>query len=283
MRALILALALTACAPENAYRYHTAENEEEVISLLNQREFAKAIWLIENREGRSPKGTMGYLLAQAYLGKAEFEPLAFAARVSEPEPSVPEAEAIFPRCPKERISSARQVEMRCLLKRVYLHAPPVDNPDFNRARQLLRSAYPDPASSPEWVNTLIGMVETVSLVRRAGDLFVYSRKAGLSDGRIRFNPTDVRWLQAQGRESMNEAREALARANHAGEKVSRFLSTSKANEWFERVEGTMEFAKAVGLSRFLDFVRENLLKPTDEIRYGESLDRLKLTLDLLER
>jgi hypothetical protein len=38
----------------------------------------------------------------------------------------------------------------------------------------------------------------------------------------------------------------------------------------------------VGLSRFLDFVRENLLKPSDEIRYGETLDKLKTAFELID-
>jgi hypothetical protein len=171
--------------------------------------------------------------------------------------------------------------MKCLLKRVYLHAPTVDNSDFARARALFRKAYPDPAAAPQWVNTLIGMVETISVVKRAGDLFLYAKRLeGKSLGGV--NPASIKWLQRQGKEALLEAKEALGRANHAGEKISKILTGTKANEWFERIEGTMKFAKTVGLSRFLDFVRENLLKPADEIRYGETLDKLKATLDLID-
>jgi hypothetical protein len=127
------------------------------------------------------------------------------------------------------------------------------------------------------------MVDTISLVRRAGDLFIYSKGVKRPGGKLQFNPNDVQWLKGQGKESLRDAKEALGRANYAGDKVSRFLSGVKANEWFERVEGTIEFAKTVGLSRFLDFVRENLMKQTDEIRYGQTLDRLKVTLDLLDQ
>lgn len=281
MRYLILFLPLLflACAPESVDRYHTGENEEEIVSLLNEREYGKAIWLIENREGRDPKGETAFLLAQAYLGRAGIEPLAFAARVTEEGPDSAAARTLFPNCPKGRITG--KVEMKCLLKRVYLHAPPADEGDFARARELFRKSYPNPAVAPEWVNTLIGMVDTISLVRRAGDLFLYSKGIKTAGGKVQFNPADVKWLSQQGKESLRDAEQALARANHSGEKVSRFLSGVKANEWFERVEGTMEFAKTVGLSRFLDFVRENLLKASDEIRYGEALDRLKATLELL--
>jgi hypothetical protein len=118
-------------------------------------------------------------------------------------------------------------------------------------------------------------------VKRAGDLYFYAKgREGKSLGAV--NPADIKWLQRQGKDALLEAKEALGRANHAGEKISKILTGTKANEWFERVEGTMKFAKSVGLSRFLDFVRENLLKPSDEIRYGETLDKLKAMLDLID-
>lgn len=277
---LMLAAALPGCAPESVDRYHTGTSSEEIVSLLNERDYGKAIWLIENREGKSPEGETAYLLAQAYLGRAGFEPLGFAAKVSEAEPDTEAARALFPKCPRERLASLENVEMKCLLKRVYLHAPAVDNSDFARARILLRRAYPNAELAPQWVNTLIGMVETVSVVKRAGDLYIYAKNFDGSP--LSVNKTEIKWFQRQGKEAFAEAKEALNRANHAGEKISKILTGAKANEWFERAEGTMKFAKTVGLSRFLDFVRENLLKPTDEIRYGETLDKMKTVFELVD-
>jgi hypothetical protein len=276
----LLGAALPGCAPESVDRYHTGESSEEIVSLLNEREYGKAIWLIENREGKNPEGETAYLLGQAYLGRAGFEPLGFAAKVSDVEPDTEAARILFPKCPRERLSSLSGVEMKCLLKRVYLHAPAVDNSDFARARALFRKAYPNPELAPQWVNTLIGMVETISVVKRAGDLYVYAKNF---DGNpMNVNKAEIKWFQRQGKEAFAEAKEALGRANHAGEKISKILTGTKANEWFERAEGTMKFAKTVGLSRFLDFVRENLLKPSDEIRYGETLDKLKTAFELID-
>jgi hypothetical protein len=274
--ALLLLLILPACAPESASRYQTGESAEEIVSLLNQRDYDKAIWLIENHQGKNPEGESAYLLAEAYLGKAGIEPLAFASRVAGPEPGSPAAEAPFPECPHEAIRSVHQLETKCLLRRVYLQAQGVNTVYLARAQRLFRKAYPNPALSPEWVNTLVGTVETISLVKRAGDLFLYAKRG-------EFNPSDLPWIREQGRAAYAEAKEALGRANHAGEKISRLLSGARANEWFERVEGTIQFAKEVGLPRFLDFVRENLLKPSDEIRYGDTLDQLKATLEALEK
>ena len=39
----------SACAPESVDRYQTGETNEEIVSLLNNREYGKAVWLIENR------------------------------------------------------------------------------------------------------------------------------------------------------------------------------------------------------------------------------------------
>lgn len=280
LAAALLAIALPACAPESVDRYHTGESSEEIVSLLNEREYAKAIWLIENREGKNPEGETAYLLGQAYLGRSGFEPLGFAAKVSDVEPESQAARILFPKCPRERLNSLSGVEMKCLLKRVYLHAPAVDNSDFARARALFRRAYPNPELAPQWVNTLIGMVETVSVVKRAGDLYIHAKNFDGSP--LGVNKAQIKWLQRQGKEAFAEAKEALGRANHAGEKISKILTGTKANEWFERAEGTMKFAKTVGLSRFLDFVRENLLKPSDEIRYGETLDQLKAAFELID-
>ncbi len=278
MKRLLLSLTLFAvlssCAPDSVSRYSTAERSEEVVGLLNKREYQKAIWLLENRVGREPEGEDAYLLAQAYLGQAGFEPLAFAASLTEPEPDTEAARALFPQCPKGRLESHTGVPMKCILKRVYLRAPRPDQPDFARARHLLRRAYPDAASAPDWVNTLIGVVETMSLVGRVGDVYVFAKgqnpTAILIQGQAR-----LPWLKSQGKAAREEGRQAIARARHSGSKISGLLSRSRADVWFEQVDGTVAYAEEVGLPRFLDFVRDHLLSSSDEIRYGELLDRLR--------
>ncbi len=278
---LLLAFLFVGCGSEKANRYNTGEDKEEIISLLNEREFSKAIWLIEN-QNKNPEGETAYLLAQAYLGRAGIEPLAFAAKVAGPELESEAAKVLFPKCPTGAIKSADQIPIKCLLKRVYLYAPNADLPDLARARLLFRKAYPDASVSPAWINTLIGTVELISLVKRAGDLFVYA-KGVRSVQSLSFGPGDLEWLKAQGKNSLLEAKETLARANHSGEKISRLVTGNKANEWFTRVDGAIGFAETVGLARFLDFVRENLLKASDEIKYAETLDQLRMVLELIDK
>jgi len=267
-------LSLSACAPDSVGRYQTGETKEEATALLNGRQYQKVIWLIENRHAADPEGEEAYLLAQAYLGKSGVEPLAFAADISRPEPDNEAARNLFPQCPKGELRSHRGVPMKCILKRVYLRAPKADDPDFARARYLLRRAYPVPANTPEWVNTLIGLVETLSVVSRAGDVYLFAK--GQTPAQLMIG-AQVRlpWLKNHGRRAREEARFAIDRARHAGPKISGLLSGSKADVWFEQADGTVTYAETVGLPKFLDFVRDHVLKPNDEIRYGEMIDRLR--------
>lgn len=268
-RFLLAALLLTACAPETAERYHTGETAEDIVALFNEREYGKAIFLLEQRHGKDPESPeIAFLLGEAYLGRAGFEPLAFAAKVSGPESR---AGSLFPKCPSSELRKFSG-DPKCLLERVYLHAPDADRGDFARARALLRRAYPEASRTPAWANTLIGLVETVSFVKRAGDLFRYAK--GL---RSESRPSDreLLWLKAQGKESLREAQESLARAAHAGPKIARLLTGLRDNAWFQSTEKGIHFASRLGLSRFLDFLRDHLLGPSDEIRYGELLEKVR--------
>jgi hypothetical protein len=268
LRALFILITLAACAPESVEKYHTGETEEEVISLLNQREYHKAIWLIESREGENPQGKMGYLLAQAYLGKIGLEPLEFAAKIMGEIPS--SQKLFFPKCGLAAVVKT-EIVPKCLLQRVYIFAPDPDSKEMNRARTLLRNAFPSPQEAPSWNNALIGMVELVSFTKRAGKIYLYATNPNSSP-----KITDLPWLKSEAKIGFQEAKFALQRAEYSGDKISKLLGARENNQWILRVEGTLEFSKSIGLSKFIDFLRENLLKPSDEIRYGETIDRLKL-------
>lgn len=280
MRWLLLALTLFSCAPESATNYQTGETEEEVISLLNQREYSKVIWLME--KNKNLEGKTAFLLAEAYLGRAGLEPLEFAANITGPQKDSDAARKLFPNCPRDRLGNIKNVKMTCLLKRIYLLAPAADDGDMEKAKALMLKAYPDAATAPKWANTLIGLVETVSVVKRMGDVYLYAKSQEASQQYFQVF-MDGDWLSKQGKLALVESKEALHRANYSSEKISQFLNGAKANQWFERLEGTLQYAKAVGISQFLDFARETMLKPADQIRYGEKLDRLKMVLDALDQ
>ncbi len=279
---LFLLIFAAACAPKSIESYHTGENEEEIVRLLNEREYAKAIWLVESRNGKNPADQKtAFLLGQAYLGKAGFEPLAVAAKVSGVQDfSSAEGQQLFPKCPTGSLGSAKNEEAVCLLKRVYFNVPDPDTVEFTRARELFRSAYPDAAASPEWVNVLIGMVETASCVKRAGNLYLMAKRVQ-SENRI---PQDeeIRLLLRQAKRAIHEAAEAIKRAEHGGNKISQLL-TGNHGVWFDRAKGAVAWADRIGLGPFFDLLREKIVSPSEEVQNGEALDKIRELLDEQEK
>lgn len=277
---LFIFLLLAACSSPHADKYNTGETEEEVISLFNEHEYAKAVWLIENRHGRQPEDpNICFLLGEAYLGKAGIEPLVFAAKVTGAQQ---ENVGIFPNCSNEKIRSFKETDIKCVLKRVYIVAPDADSKDFKRARELFRIAYPNPSQSPMWVNTIIGMVETISVVNRAGSLYMYARGLQNKGEKLKFSDLDIPWLVRQGQLSIDEADQAIKRAQYSSDKVSKLLGGSAENIWFERTKDGVEFAKAVGLSGLVEFIRNNI-SSSDDLRYGQMLSALQALLESYEK
>lgn len=277
---LLLLVLLSACSSPHADKYQTAETESDVINLFNEHEYARAVWLIENRHGKDPQDAkISFLLGQAYLGKSGIEPLAFTAKVASPqEKELP----FFSSCSTAQITSFRETEIKCLLKRVYASAPGADQKDFKRARELFRQAYPNPSSSPAWVNTVIGLVEMISFVNRTGDLYLYAKGVEAKGKSLNFNELDIPWLRHQGDQAILEADQALQRAQYSSEKVARLLGAAKESEWFERGKNGVEFAKATGLPGLIDFIQENI-SPSDDIRYGGLLEKLRDLLAAQEK
>ena len=148
---------------------------------------------------------------------------------------------------------------------------------MTRARDLFRFAYPDPASSPEWVNILVGMVETAAVVKRAGEIFLLAKRT-LSGGQ---RPTDeqLRWFARQIKLMLEEADQALARADHSGNKISQLLTGNRGTVWFERVGEAIHWAKTLGLENFFDLLRANVVSPDDETQFGGILDKIRSFLD----
>jgi hypothetical protein len=218
-------------------------------------------------------------LAEAYLGKAGIEPLAFAAKVTG---SQQENIGIFPSCANEKLRSFKEADIKCVLKRVYLAAPDADSKDFKRSRELFRLAYPNASQSPMWVNTIIGFVETVSVVNRAGKLYLYARGLQGKGEKLSFSDVDIPWLVKQGQLTIDEADQAIKRAQYSSDKVSKLLGGSAENIWFERTRDGVEFAKAVGLSGLIELIQNNL-SSGDDLRYGQMLSALKNLLETYEK
>lgn len=270
---------ITACSPKSVDDYHTAESDEQVVRMLNQRDYAKAIWEIESRQGKMPadKNT-AFLLGQAYLGKAGLEPLDTAAKVTAAQDfSSADARALLPACPSAALGPLKNTDPLCLLKRVYFNVPDPDSIEMSRAKALFRYAYPDPGSAPEWVNVVVGMVETASVVKRAGAIYLLA-KSVLDDGTL---PTDaqLRFLARQAKLLLSETDQALSRAGHAGNKISQLLTGSGDARWFEDISGGVHWANTLGLANLIDLLKTNVLTPDDTEKYGPLLDKIRSYLD----
>lgn len=280
----LLTLALVfACAPRSVEEYHTAENEEEIVRLMNQREYRKVIWLVESREGKSPANKrIAFLLGQSYLGAAGLEPLEVAAKVTEAQDfSGADAHDLFPACPSAAFAAGSDQDPLCLVKRVYFHVPDPDMNEMARARELFRYAYPDPAASPEWANVLVGAVETAAVIKRAGNIFLFAKRAlknGADQGQ---RPSDeqLRWFARQLKLILAEADQALQRADHSGDKISQLLTGSGGTVWFDRARGAITWAHRLGLANLFSFLRATMVSEQDETRYGEALDKIRAYLD----
>lgn len=282
--ALLLVFAVAGCAPKSIEEYHTAQSEEEITRLLNEREYQKAIFLVESKHGKFPDDkNIAFLLGQAYLGKVGFEPLLVASRVSAAQSfDSREARLLFPDCQTGRVKDVKGAALLCLIKRIYLHVPGADREEFTRARDLFRRAYPSPGESPEWVNILIGMVETASVIKRIGSVYVFVLDLDQNGGQgPRRSPTDeeLQWLVRQLKRALTESAQALARADHSGKKISQFLTGSQEAELFQKVRASIVWAERLGLGTLFDLTRGNLVTPQDEIKYGPILDRLRKMLD----
>lgn len=272
-------LFLSACAPKSVDDYHTAENDEETVRLLNQREYGKVIWLIESRDGKSPANKhTAFLLAQAYLGKAGMEPLTVAATVTAAQDfSGADAQAIFPSCPSKALTAVKDAEPLCLLKRVFFHVPDPDVYEMTRARDLFRYAYPDASAAPEWVNILVGSVETASVIKRLGSMFLVAKRT-VKDGT---QPTDqdLRWFAQQLSHLLDDAAHALDRADHTGNKISQLLTGTSGAVWFQKAEAGIKWADQMGLANLFDFLRSTFVYPDAEAQYGPMLDKIRGYLD----
>jgi hypothetical protein len=274
----LAALVLSACAPETADKYNSVDNEDEAVSLLNEHKFDKAVWLIENRNGQVPENQkLRFLLAQAYLGQVGIEPLAFAAKVSGEQPDTIELRGLFPKCTNDHLDSFKGAEASCILKRVYAQAPDSDRREFARARDLFLKAYPDAALTPAWANTLIGMVETISVIQRAGKIYTYARKYKESGNR--FDPMGFLWLQKQIRLAEGEAREALNRARFSGDKISRLVSGIGGEQLFDRLKGELKFKAQTGLQKITTNLEAKNPTLVEDTRYDAYLEQVNNFLD----
>jgi hypothetical protein len=273
----LASLSLSGCAPENSQRYNSGENGAEIESLLNSREYGKAIWIIESREGKNPADReKKEFLAQALLGRAGFEPLSFGARVagSFEEHS---QNKLMGSCSKSPIAEKSPASLGCLARRIAILAPRLNRQDLERALALLRQAHPNIRETPPWKNALVGTIELVSLFARVGRLYEILSSQKREEHLRRESPS--RPLKEELLGAWFEAQQALERAQNSGEKINRLLTGSRSIILFRVFSDSATYVEIVGLKKFFDFLRTHASTPTMEIQYGDMIDSIEELLE----
>lgn len=244
----IFFLCLFSCAPSASEKYNTASNEAEILTLLNERDYGKAIWLIESQYTKDPKKSeIKFYLAQAYLGRSGFEPLAFIEKIYGPQNQYDDTlgKVFFTRCKNTSITKGEKIPLQCVFKRIFLHTPQVDEGDFAHARSLMRSAYPNPATTTTWNNTLIGIVELISLVKRTGNIYLYG-KGIIENEQMRKKLLNYTWAKMQIIHAVREAQECAERGMYSGDTVSKFMLKINSVSLYETIDNKFHISSNLG-------------------------------------
>ncbi len=152
----------SACHPPDQ-KLNRQQREERIVKFLDDRRFDDAI-------ASATEPEFAHYRAQAHLGKSGFIPLEFAARVmgaqSAADASARDAQLgeIISGCDPKAVPEMRGVSYRCVLWRIFRQLPEAEQPDFARAREILRETFSDPRQSPAGYNALCGIVEMASLL-----------------------------------------------------------------------------------------------------------------------
>lgn len=219
-------------------RDYTSElQEENIVKLLDQRKYQEVVDILEPHAGT--KLHLTPYLAEAHLGVAHFEPINIAGPILNNQGNMnPALDKLFPRCMNIRLHKFDQISVPCMVKRLIQALPPSQDPNFARARHLLRTQYPNPLYVENKYNLLLGAVELASAISRLGELAVYYK--GLNATSI--EKSHVKTLLSMAEETVNYAAQAMYRARYSGKSITQLLTGIK----------TVEFLYAVGTDYQID-------------------------------
>lgn len=243
-------LAGTACSPEGAQNFNPGVERGEVMQLLNDRKYDQAVWILESRLTKSPDDPeIRTRLAEAHLGKAGFELLSISSSVLFAGETI-RNERLFDHCGTEVWASLDTPDTRCLAERVFQRVPEADHPSMARARELLRSTYPDPRLTQPSMNTLIGAVELSSAVYRAADVALTAR--GIPERETQVSKDKLVKLLRQVDASLVETREAVRRAEQSQDTIVRIVTGLRSNDsLYRQLERFIELSERLDLPALL--------------------------------
>lgn len=142
---------------------------DHAIHAMNNRQYDEAVSILESVYAENPAhSSNALLLAQAHLGKAGFEMMGLIEKVAGAQENVdPDQYWVDqPHCDSGPIEKIAGYDVRCLIFRLMNNLPDAEDPSLIRARNILRSAFKDPAQTPSDANFLSALVEFSSAFYR---------------------------------------------------------------------------------------------------------------------
>jgi hypothetical protein len=155
-------LVLAACSSNQ--QLTSEQQQDRVVKMLDERKYSEAIGFIEEQVPTGEQARFQPYLAEAYLGRAGFVPLELAARIIDTQSTTdqPDIQGMIPGCTPEPLTGGKTTAARCYLWRLFLNLPDYDQPDFEHARNILRTRFADVKEAGGAYNTLCGLVEVSS-------------------------------------------------------------------------------------------------------------------------
>jgi hypothetical protein len=268
---LILAT-LTLISSSCGRDYTTELQEDHIVKLIDQRKYQEVIELVEPHV--DSKAHLSPYLAEAHLGLAHFEPIGLARPILAAQVSTnPTLDKVFPRCPNHPLQKFDQISVSCLVKRLIQSLPPSDDAHFARARQLLRTHYPNPVYVPQKYNLLIGAVELASAISRLGELTIYYKNLNVAS----LDKSQVKTIMSMSEESVNYSIQAVSRARFSGKSITQLLTGLKTVDFLYLVGGDFQFEAGTGmpvLTLLTDSKNKSLETDVLKVLVIQNLDRM---------
>jgi len=243
-----LCAAFLASACESSSEREQGNQELRLTKMIDERRYSDVIYLIES----DPTANSAFqgLLGMAYLGRAGFEPVRFGSQVLASQPAAdPKLERLITGCDAGPITSPSQVNLKCVLKRIWSFLPDPDGADFAKSRGIFLAAYPNAkTTSPEY-NTLIGTVEAASALARVEKLLL--QYDGIDPAKV--SDAQVLQLLAELQQTASEALETLKRARYSVRKVSELLTGMDKQPLFSGEDINIQWLESTGLPLLIQF------------------------------
>ena len=150
----IFILLLSSCSPSSR---DGLSREDQIVHLLDEKKYSEVIEGLEIE----PDPALARYLAQAYLGRAGFEPIDFPKQVmAEQVFGMDPIDALIPGCETKPVDAFFEIEVRCALWRILKHLPK-DQADVRTASRIL-SEIPQPTDGDRLLQTLTHSILALS-------------------------------------------------------------------------------------------------------------------------